>query len=392
MIIVHLQKGKDKPVRMGHPWVFSGAVQRVEDDDDAALGALCEVAAAGGERLGMGFYNPKSAIRVRMLTQGRDRFDAGVLRRRVADAVALRRPILTNETDSCRLINSEGDRLPGLIVDKYANGACLQVMTAGMERFRPDILDSLKQCCGPQYVYERSDADARSREGLLPSQGLLFGEMPQQCIALENGFRFQADLAGGQKTGLFLDQRENRKLFSTYAAGRTICDCFSYTGGFSVYGLKNGAVSSVLVDISKDALAVAGENCARNGIEPECRNAIAADVFEYLRKTDRRFDCVVLDPPKFAKHKGEVDRAARGYKDINLLAMKNVLGNGIIFTFSCSNAVDPYLFRQIVFAAAADSQRHVQVLHVLGAGPDHPFNIAHREGEYLKGLVLRVNA
>ena len=392
MIVVHLQKGKDKPIRMGHPWVFSGAIGRVEGEGASGGGEICDVVAAGGERLGCGFFNSNSTIRVRMLTfGGNDPFDHDVLARRIADAVALRGPILTDGTDSCRLVNSEGDRLPGLIVDKYGTGLCLQVLTAGMERFRPLILDTLKRCCAPHYLYERSDTDARSREGLPAAEGLLYGELPRQCFALENGMRFRADLAGGQKTGLFLDQRENRKLFSTYAVGRTICDCFCYSGGFSVYGLKSGAVFSMLVDISKDVLDSAEENCGLNGIESKRYGTAAADVFEYLRKTDRRFDCIVLDPPKFAKHKGEVDRAARGYKDINLLAMKNVMNNGIIFTFSCSNAVDPYLFRQIVFAAAADSQRHVQVLHVLGAGPDHPFNIAHREGEYLKGLVLRVN-
>jgi 23S rRNA (cytosine1962-C5)-methyltransferase len=391
MIVVHLQKGKDKPIRMGHPWVFSGAIDSIDGERASDGGEICAVVTANGERLGCGYYNVNSTIRVRMLTKANEQFDAGVLSARIEEAVALRRPILTGETDSCRLVNSEGDRLPGLIVDKYADGLCLQVLTAGMERFRPRILGTLKQCCAPAYIFERSDTEARSREGLSVQGGLVSGELPPNCIVLENGLRFHADLAAGQKTGLFLDQRENRKLFSAYAAGRTICDCFCYSGGFSVYGLTSGAVHSTLVDISKEALEAAKVNCGLNGIESMQYRTVAADVFDFLRKTDGRFDCIVLDPPKFAKHKGEVDRAARGYKDINLLAMKNMQRNGIIFTFSCSNAIDPYLFRQIVFAAAADSQRHIQVLHVLGAGPDHPFNIAHREGEYLKGLVLRMN-
>jgi 23S rRNA (cytosine1962-C5)-methyltransferase len=390
MIVVHLQKGKDKPIRMGHPWVFSGAIARVPGDDGAKNGDLCDVVAAGGERLGMGYYNSNSTIRVRMLTRGDDRFDAAVLSQRIAGAIALRRPILSGETDSCRLVNSEGDRLPGLIVDKYGSGLCLQVLTAGMERFRREILEALRHCCSPRYLYERSDTDARFREGLLPQEGLVFGELPDECIARENGLRFLVDVTGGQKTGLFLDQRENRKLLSAYVPGRTMCDCFSYSGGFSVYGLKNGAQFSTLVEKSGEALGLAKENLGLNGIGTDRFETESADVFEFLRETRRRYDCIVLDPPKFAKHKGEVDKAARGYKDINLCAMKNINPNGIVFTFSCSNAVDPYLFRQIVFAAAADSQRSVQVLHMLGAGPDHPFNIAHREGEYLKGLVLRV--
>jgi 23S rRNA (cytosine1962-C5)-methyltransferase len=389
MIIVHLQQGKDKPIRMGHPWVFSGAIRRV--DGEASPGALCDVIDAGGELLGCGYYNSNSTIRVRMLTRGKEQFNATVLSKRTMDAVAVRGPILGGGTDSCRLVNSEGDRLPGLIVDKYADGLCLQINTAGMEQFRPIILEALKQCCAPHFIYERSDTDSRTREGLPAGSGLVFGDMPGKCVAMENGLRFRADLSAGQKTGLYFDQRENRKLFSAYAQGRTICDCFCYSGGFSVYGLKSGAAFSLLVDISKDVLTVAEENCVLNGIGPGRYSTVAADVFDYLRrKTDRQFDFIVLDPPKFAKHKGEVDRAARGYKDINLLAMKNIQHNGIIFTFSCSNAVDPYLFRQIVFAAAADSRRQVQVLHALGAGPDHPFDIAHREGEYLKGLVLRI--
>jgi 23S rRNA (cytosine1962-C5)-methyltransferase len=389
MIVVHLQKGKDRPIRMGHPWVFSGAIGRV-DGEGSAVGEICEVRASGGELLGSGYYNANSTIRVRMLTSGRDSFNAGVLARRIGEAAALRRPIVTRETDSCRLVNSEGDRLPGLIVDKYADGVCLQILTAGMERFRPHIIDAVQQCCSPRFIYERSDAEARLREGLPAGEGLVYGEMPQRCIALENGMRFAADLAGGQKTGLFLDQRENRKLLSMYSAGRTMCDCFCYSGGFSVYGLKNGARFSTLVEESNDAIALAKENLSLNGIESDRFETVNADVFDFLRQPRRQYDCIVLDPPKFAKHKGEVDKAARGYKDINLCAMKNIRPDGIVFTFSCSNAIDPYLFRQIVFAAAADSQRHVQVLHVLGAGPDHPFNIAHREGEYLKGLVLRV--
>ena len=373
---------------MGHPWVFSGAVARAQGDGEN--GELCEVVTAGGERLGCGYYNSNSTIRVRMLTRGNEAFDADLLSRRIATAIASRQSILTGETDSCRLVNSEGDLLPGLVVDKYGTGVCLQVLTAGMERFRTPIIESLKQCCSPSFIYERSDTDARSREGLEPRDGLLLGELPDKCIALENGLRFLVSVTGGQKTGLFLDQRENRKLLSAYSSGRTICDCFSYTGGFSVSGLKNGARFSTLVDVSKEALCLAKENCDFNGIEADRFEIVNADVFEFLRKTDTHYDCIVLDPPKFAKHKGEVDRAARGYKDINLLAMKNIRPNGIVFTFSCSNAIDPYLFRQIVFAAAADSQRSVQVLHTPGAGPDHPFNIAHREGEYLKGLVLRV--
>jgi 23S rRNA (cytosine1962-C5)-methyltransferase len=388
MLRIHLKNGKDKPIRMGHPWVFSGAIARVEGRGEP--GDLCSVVSFSGESLGSGFYNIHSTIRVRMLAGKGEQFSEDMLSQRIAGAAARRAAILDSGTDSCRLVNSEGDRLPGLIVDKYGPGLCVQIQTAGMERFRQHIIDSLRISCSPTFIFERSDTDARTREGLSGSEGVLQGDMPSEIVVRENGLKFRADISSGQKTGFFLDQRGNRRLFSEYARDKTICDCFCYSGGFSVYGLVNGAASGILVDTSEGALAAARENCALNGIPEAKYAAVAADVFDYLRKTDRAFDCIVLDPPKFAKHKGEVEAAARGYKDINLLAFKKTAPGGLVFTFSCSNAVDPFLFRQIVFAAAADSGRFVQVLHVLSAGPDHPFNIAHREGEYLKGLVLRV--
>jgi 23S rRNA (cytosine1962-C5)-methyltransferase len=388
MLFIHLKNGKDKPIRMGHPWVFSGAIARVEGRGEP--GDLCSVVSSSGELLGSGFYNFHSTIRVRMLAKKGEPFNEDVLSQRIAGAAARRAAILDSGTDSCRLVNSEGDLLPGLIVDKYGAGLCIQIQTAGMERFRQHIIESLKRHCSPAFIFERSDTDARMREGLSGHDGVLYGNLPSGIILNENGLKFRADISSGQKTGFFLDQRENRRLFREYARDKTICDCFCYSGGFSVYGLAACARSSVLVDVSEDALASARANCGLNGLESGTYETVKADVFDWLRKGDRCFDCIVLDPPKFAKHKGEVEAAARGYKDINLLAFKKTAPGGTVFTFSCSNAVDPFLFRQIVFAAAADSGRFVQVLHVLSAGPDHPFNIAHREGEYLKGLVLRV--
>jgi 23S rRNA (cytosine1962-C5)-methyltransferase len=388
MLTVRLKNGKDKSIRMGHPWVFSGAIASVQGNCEN--GDTCGVLSSSGENLGTGFYNAASAIRVRMVAGKGEAFDGAVLERRIGTAVARRAGILDGRTDSCRFVNSEGDRLPGLIVDKYANGLCIQVLTAGMERLKRHVVDAVAKCCSPEFICERSDTDARGREGLAGSSGIILGAMPQAVTIRENGLMFGADLAEGQKTGFFLDQRENRRLFGAYAAGKTVCDCFCYSGGFSVYGLAGGAASSLMVDISEPALTSANDNCRRNGFGGDRCESVAANVFDFLRKTDRRFDCIVLDPPAFARHKGEAAAAARGYKDINLLAFKNVEPGGTVFTFSCSNAVDANLFRQIVFAAAADSRRFVQVLHVLSAGPDHPFNVAHREGEYLKGLVLRV--
>jgi 23S rRNA (cytosine1962-C5)-methyltransferase len=388
MMKVFLQPGKDKPIRMGHPWVFSGAISRVAGE--GGPGSLCSVLSGGGDLLGTGYYNDHSTIRVRMLTSGSEPFDESVLAQRISRAFGLRQGILQEKTDSCRLINSEGDRLPGLVVDKYASGLCIQITTAGMEHYRAAIVDSLRRCCSPLFIYERSDPEARSREGLAAGEGTVEGAVPDDLVITENGLRFHADIRGGQKTGFFFDQRENRALFMRYAAGKNLCDCFCYSGGFTVYGCAAGAASVVAVDSAPAAADLTIKNVRLNGFSSAAVRCETADVFEFLRKTDGRFDCIVLDPPKFAKHKAEVSRAARGYKDINLLAFKKSAGNGVVFTFSCSNAVDPTLFRQIVFAAAADSGRFVQVLHTLCAGPDHPFSIAHREGEYLKGLVLRV--
>jgi len=388
MLSVHLKPGKEKPVRMGHPWVFSGAVARVVGSGDP--GEFCTVFSAKGDSLGTGFYNVNSAIRVRMVSRPGELFDDNALARRIAAAVDCRASILDGNNDSCRLVNSEGDRLPGLIVDRYASGLCLQILTAGMERLRPSIISALDQTCSPAFIFERSDADARTREGLDLQEGPVRGEPPANLTVTENGRRFSTNLSTGQKTGFFLDQRENRKLFAAFASGKRVCDCFCYSGGFSVYGLTGGALFSTMVDSSEPAVTMARQNCLLNGVAQDRCEGVTADVFSYLRVADKKFDCIVLDPPKFARHKGEVEAAARGYKDINLLAFKKIESGGIVFTFSCSNAVDPNLFRQIVFAAAADSGRFVQVLHVLSAGPDHPFNIAHREGEYLKGLVLRV--
>jgi 23S rRNA (cytosine1962-C5)-methyltransferase len=259
-----------------------------------------------------------------------------------------------------------------------------------MERFRQAIFSHLERTLSPSYVFERSDSDAREREGLAKRSGLVSGNLPQPLTFRENGLLFTIDLEQGQKTGFFLDQRENRRLAGEYAEGRTVCDCFTYSGAFTVYALSRGARSVDAVDLSKSSLETAARNLGLNGLPPDASRFIPEDVFSFLRKTENSYDMIILDPPKFARHPGEVPKAARGYKDINLLAMKKTAAGGVIFTFSCSGAVDPRLFRQIVFAAAADSGRQVQVLHILSAGPDHPVNIAHPEGDYLKGLVLRV--
>jgi 23S rRNA (cytosine1962-C5)-methyltransferase len=387
MFEITLKSGKDKPVLMGHPWIFNGAISGI--NGKAVSGDLCSIRSFNGDILGTGYYNSESAIAVRVLTFGKERFDTAVLKARIIQAIQYRNGLQNESTDSYRLINSEGDFLPGLIVDKFGDGLVLQLLTAGMERLRSEVINALVSHCKPSFIFERSDTESRKREGLEESDGLLYGNLPEQVIVKENGVLFSVDIGSGQKTGFFFDQRFNRELLKTYAHGRKMCDCFSYSGAFAVNALSADVSSVECVDISKNAIGSVQKNVDLNFPKTNV-TVVNADVFKYLRETTNRYDLIVLDPPKFAKHPGEVDRAARGYKDINLIAMKKILSGGIIFTFSCSNAVDIKLFRQIVFSAAADSGRSVQVLQTLTAGTDHPVNIAHKEGEYLKGLVLRV--
>jgi 23S rRNA (cytosine1962-C5)-methyltransferase len=389
MLNVYLRKSRDKPVKNGHPWIFSGSIERTEGGGEP--GELCRVLSANGAVLAHGYYNKKSSITVRVLTRGDTPFTKDLLRRRIERAVAGRRRLFeSTDTDSFRLVNAEGDFLPGLIVEKYAAGICIQVLTAGMERMRDEILQSLSAVCNPDFIVERSDTESSGREGLLLRDGMVSGMVPQPLVIRENGIRVTVDTEGGQKTGFYFDQRENRLLARSYAAGRRCCDCFSYTGGFTANLLAAGAVSVTSVDSSKNAMDACRETVRLNGLDASRTVYLCADVFEYLRSLGEAPDLIILDPPKFAKHPGDVERASRGYKDINLVAMKKIAPGGMLFTFSCSNAIDAKLFRQIVFSAAADAGRDVQVLHTLSAGEDHPVSLGHPEGDYLKGVVLKV--
>jgi 23S rRNA (cytosine1962-C5)-methyltransferase len=387
MLTAYLKKGRERSVLQGNPWIFSGSIDRV--DGSHSPGAPCVIRDRSGTLLGCGYFNEQSAITIRILRHRVERFTTNDLNTAIRQAVERRVGILDLKTDSCRLINSEGDFLPGLIVDQYATGLVIQILTAGMERMREWVVHALIDVCSPQFVYERSDTEARTREGLDPSEGIRHGVMPAHLVITENGLSFSADVAQGQKTGFFFDQRQNRALLRTLSAGKRVCDCFCYSGGFAIAALAGGASAVDAIDQSENALELFGNNIALNAFDAGRVRSHAADVFRYLRETREVYDCIILDPPKFARHPGEVDRASRGYKDINLLACKKIAPGGIIVSFSCSHAIDVKLFRQIVFAAAADSGRRFQLLHSLSAGPDHPINLAHKEGEYLKGLVLR---
>ncbi len=392
---VILHPGKDKPVRQRHPWIFSGAIARV--DGRAEPGSLVEVADAAGRWLARGYFNPRSQIVVRLLAWEQDcPIDAGFWRDRLAAAAAGREALdLGRETDAYRLAYAESDGLPGLIVDRYGDWLVVQFLTLGVDARRELLLDLLEAQFRPAGIAERSDAAVRRQEGLPLRSGPARGQPPPPDLVItEHGHRFPADLLGGQKTGFYVDQRENRRTVAAHAAGRRVLNAFSFTGAFGVHALAGGAAHVTNVDSSYDALAGAEMALRLNGFDPDRQaESICGDVFQVLRAVrdeGRQFDLVILDPPKFAKSKAELDGATRGYKDINLLGLKLLAPGGLLATFSCSGLVTPDLFQKIVFGASVDAGRDAQIIAKLGQGPDHPILLSFPEGEYLKGLLCRV--
>ena len=392
---IYLQPGKDKPVWQHHPWIFSGAVARVEGQP--APGDLVDVADTRGDWLARGYYNASSQIVVRLLTWRRDQpADTAFWRARLAAAAAARTDLqLEPETTAYRLVYAESDGVPGLIVDRYGEWLVVQFLTLGVETRRELLLGLLAELFAPRGIVERSDASVRRQEGLALRSGLAWGEAPPSDLEIrEHGLRFQVDLLGGQKTGFYVDQRANRRIVGAQARGRRVLNAFSFTGAFGVYALAGGAEHVTNVDSSYDALAGAEAAMRLNGFDPDSQaESICGDVFQVLRTfrdEGRRFDLVVLDPPKFARSKAELDGATRGYKDINLLGLKLLAPGGLLATFSCSGLVTPDLFQKIVFGASLDAERRTQIVAKLSQGPDHPILLSFPEGEYLKGLLCRV--
>lgn len=381
-----LRKGREAPLRHGHPWVFSGAVARL--DGEPASGDIVLVADSIGRDLGLGFFNTGD-IAFRLLTgDSAARIDAGFWRRRIDRAAALRKRVVPPETDAYRLINAEGDGMPGLVVDRYGNFLVFGIGTAGMEKWRETLIGHLSDVTGSAGIYERSEGRSRQIEGMSNRIGPAAGEVPAMTEITENGLRFEVDLISGQKTGFFLDQRGNREITGALSRGAAVLNAFSYTGAFSVYAARGGAKRVVSVDASAAANEIACTNLARNGCSPDQHPILTHNCFEYLRETEEVFDLIILDPPAFAKSRKDVERSARGYKEINLQAAKRLREGGMLATFSCSNPVSLELFEKIVLAAVRDAGKTAQLLRPLGAGPDHPVNLAHPEGRYLKGLLL----
>lgn len=385
-----LRTGRERSLARRHPWIFSGAIERVEGAPSA--GDTVGVLSAEKAFLAWAAYSPHSQIRARVWTWTRDDIvDAVFFQRRVQRALSARvRPLL--EADALRLVHGEADGLPGVIADRYGDVVVLQLSTAGAERWRDAIADAIVSTTGCTALIERSDADVRALEGLAPRVGALRGSAPGTVEIREHALRYRVDLAGGQKTGFYLDQRANRARIGALADGRSVLNAFCYTGGFTLNALAGGAERVVSIDSSGSALSLARENARLNGFDGRRAEWLEADVFEALRRLRNEraaFDLIVLDPPKFAPTAGHAERAARAYKDINLLAFKLLRPAGVLATFSCSGGVPAELFQKIVAGAAADAEADAQILERYQADADHPVVLSFPEGEYLKGLLLR---
>ncbi len=393
---IALKRGREKSVRRRHPWIFSGAIERASGEPQS--GDTVEVRAADGAALALAAYSAKSQIRARVWSFDPEaEIGPGFLRERLSRALALRETLpAARHTNALRLVHGESDGLPGLVVDRYADVLVAQFLAAGVERWREAILDALAEHSGCEAIYERSDAEVRSLEGLAPRAGWARGSQQQphdaaRCPIIEYGLNFHVDVEQGQKTGFFLDQRENRQRVRALAAGREVLDAFCYTGGFSIAALAGGARRVLALESSVPALEVARDNLAANSLDAARVEFLQADVFKHLRELrDRgaRFGLVVLDPPKFAPTAVQARNAARAYKDVNLLALKLLAPGGLLATFSCSGGVSAELFQSIVAGAAVDAGVDAKILERFGAASDHPVALEFPEGEYLKGLLV----
>ncbi|HEV8715852.1 MAG TPA: class I SAM-dependent rRNA methyltransferase [Candidatus Binatia bacterium] len=387
MITVTLKAGREGPVIAGHPWIFSGAIARIVGEGPA--GSLAQVVAADGSIAGIGYVNPRCSITVRMLSRQLEDIDADFVYGRLTAALALRRAVVPANATAYRLVNGEGDLLPGLIIDVYGPFIVCQSLTAGADLLKPLVVEGLVRLLSPRGIYEKSEGGVRQEEGLSNAAGVLWGEEPPPLVEIqENDCRFLVNVRGGQKTGFFLDQRENRALLGTVAQGKRILNGFAYTGGFGLVAARNGAEHIISVDSSEAALRGAQKNWRMNNLPEDYGEFVQADMFSYLRQITESFDVVVLDPPPFIRRRQDRKVGITGYKEINLQALRLVAPGGQLFTFSCSQHLSTADFFHTILFAAADARRNVRVLKYLGPAADHPVNLAHPEGTYLKGLWL----
>ena len=385
---VFLIKGKEKRVFSGHPWVFLSDIARA--DADLKPGDVAVVRASNGAFLGKAFYNPISQIALRFLTREDCPVDDGFIRARIKAAVDYRAQFA--DLKSARIVFSESDGLPGLIVDAFGDVLCVQFLCRGMDRLKQTVVDTLKDILKPAAIYERSDAPVRRLEGLTQTTGLLFGQLPESIVFSENGIFFSVDVVSGQKTGYFLDQKENRRAIAPFVQGRDVLDCFTHTGAFALHAAHFGARNVTAVDISDEALDTAKRNADLNGFHNI--RFVQANAFDYLREqslTDTRFDTVILDPPAFTKSRSTVAAAARGYKEINLRGMKLVRSGGYLVTCSCSQHMHRDAFLNVVLDAAKDAHVRLFQVEYRTQGRDHPILPSAPETEYLKCGIFRVD-
>ena len=380
--------GKEKRVYSRHPWVFRSDIARIEGD--CIPGDIVDIHSSRGKFLGRGFYNPASQIALRMMTYQAEPVDRELIFRRVHDAISYRRTFA--DLRSCRLIFAESDRLPALIVDSFGDTLVLQCLALGMERFKRDVVDALVEELHPAGIWERNDVPVRQLEGLEMQTGLLYGEVPDRVFMEENGIRFQVDVKEGQKTGFFLDQKENRAAIAPFVKGKRVLDCFCHTGSFALHAGYYGAAEVIGVDISEYACACAAENARLNGLEDRVRFE-TANVFDLLGEQSRagvKYDVIILDPPAFTKSRSTVEKASRGYKEINLRAMKMLNPGGYLITCSCSQHLLPAMFQQVILEAAGDARVLLRQVEFRTQGRDHPILPASPETNYLKCGIYQV--
>lgn len=395
MITVKLKKNRQKSLERKHPWVFSGAIDQIKEMP--RNGETVKVISSDGKFLGWAAYSTKSQISLRIWSfKETEIINSTFFKEKILQSIELRKQILDiSNTNVYRLINAESDSLPGMIVDKYNDFIVCQFLSAGAEFWKQEIVNELSALLNPSGIYERSDVEVREKEGLDPVSGILFGEAPPDFVEIiENGIKFFVDIKNGHKTGFYIDQRDNRKLIENYSSEKEILNCFSYTGGFSAYAIKGGAVKITNVDSSLDALSLAEKNLLLNSIDSSKYENVVDDVFKYLRKlrdANKHFDIIILDPPKFAESASQVEKAGRGYKDINLLAIKLLNTNGLLVTFSCSGHITTDLFTKIISDAALDSGKTVHIIKHLTQSSDHTMLTSFPESLYLKGLICKVN-
>ena len=391
---ITLKSGREKSLLRRHPWIFSGAVRKT--DSSVKNGETIDIFSESGNRLATGAYSKHSQIIARIWSfDAKEKVDSRFFKRRIERALGARSLLGVQDTCSAyRIVNAESDGLPGIIVDRYGDFLVCQFLSTGAEFWKQEIIRHLSELIPVAGIYERSDGSGRIQEGMKPSNGVLFGQAPPELVEIHEGpLRFLVDICNGHKTGFYLDQRENRAAVSAYSKGAEVLNCFAYTGGFGLYAHKGGAQNVTNIETSKSALSILRQNMEINGMDPSKMENTSGDVFELLRKyrdADRQFDMVILDPPKFAQSVRQVKKAARGYKDINLLAAKLIKSGGVLFTFSCSGHIAAPLFQKIVADAALDADRQLQIIEHLSQAPDHPVALNFPEGHYLKGLICRV--